>query len=261
MGTAIIGFKELTIGWVSLLEAIRRKDIYVMLILSGLIIVLTGMFNAFGVPELSKFMTDVSLSIINVFTIIITVLVSARQLPYEIEHRTLYPMLAKPIGRFQFLVGKFMGIMAMATITLLIFFVVAGVVFVAFGIPLKSIFFQSVYFRWMSLFVISSMTLFLSLTFTHAANVTICLLLCIGASTFSRTIELVHNSVGPWQQKILVAAYWIFPRLDIFDLSKRVVQGWPPVSTWTTQAITLYALIYATIFIGLAYLRFRRQPL
>jgi ABC-type transport system involved in multi-copper enzyme maturation permease subunit len=261
VGTAIIGFKELTISWVSLLEAIRRKDIYVMLILSGLIIVLTGMFNAFGVSEIRKFMTDVSLSIINFFTIIITVLVSARQLPYEIEHRTLYPMLAKPIGRLQFLVGKFLGIMAMSTITLLIFFAVAAVVFAAFGIPLKGVFFQSVYFRWMSLFVISSMTLFLSLVFTHAANVTICLLLCIGASTFARTIVLVYNSVAPLQQKIITAAYWIFPHLDIFDLSKRVVQGWPPVSTWTTGAITIYALIYATIFLGLAYLRFRRQPL
>jgi ABC-type transport system involved in multi-copper enzyme maturation permease subunit len=256
-----IGFKEFTISWVSLLEAIRRKDIYVMLILSGLIIVMTGVFNAFGVPELRKFMTDVSLSIINFFTIIITVLVSARQLPYEIEHRTLYPMLAKPIGRFQFLVGKFVGIMAMATITLLIFFVVAGVVFVAFGIPLKDVFFQSVYFRWMSLFVISSMTLFLSLVFTHAANVTISLLLCVGASTFARTIVLVHNAADPIQQKLITAAYWILPHLDIFDLSKRVVQGWPPVSTWVTGAITVYALIYSTIFLALAYLRFRRKPL
>jgi ABC-type transport system involved in multi-copper enzyme maturation permease subunit len=206
-------------------------------------------------------MKDVSLSIINFFTIIITVLVSARQLPYEIERRTLYPMLAKPIGRFQFLVGKFLGSMAMSTITLLIFFVVAAVVFVGFGIPLKGAFFQSVYFRWMSLFVISSMTLYLSLVFTHAANVTICLLLCIGASTFARTIVLVHNSVGPLQQKLITAAYWIFPHLDIFDLSKRVVQGWPPVSAWTVGAITVYALIYTTIFLGLAHVRFRRQPL
>ncbi|UCD58587.1 MAG: ABC transporter permease subunit, partial [Candidatus Hydrogenedentota bacterium] len=133
----VIGFKELTISWVSLLEAVRRKDIYVMLMLSGIIIVVTGMFNAFGVPELQKFMVDVSLSIISVFTIIVTVLVSARQLPYELEHRTLYPMLAKPIGRFQFLMGKFMGIMAMSTIALVMFFVVAAVVFAAFGIHLR----------------------------------------------------------------------------------------------------------------------------
>jgi ABC-type transport system involved in multi-copper enzyme maturation permease subunit len=72
---------------------------------------------------------------------------------------------------------------------------------------------------------------------------------------------LVHNSVGPLQQKLITAAYFMFPHLDIFDLSKRVVQGFPPVSAWTTGAITLYAFLYATIFLGLAYLRFRRQPL
>ena len=251
----------MTIAWVSLLEAIRRKDIYVMLILSGLIIVMTGVFNAFGVPELRKFMVDVSLSIINIFTIIITVLVSARQLPYEIERRTLYPMLAKPVGRFQFLVGKFLGALGMSTIALLMFFVVAMVVFVAFGAPLKPAFFQSIYFRWMSLFIISSMTLFLSLVFTHAANVTLSLLLCIGASTFARTIVLIHNSLDPWSQKVVMAAYWVFPHLDIFDLSKLVTQGWPPVSIWVVAGVTLYALIYTAIFLGLAHLWFRRRPL
>ena len=258
---ADIGVKESTIAWVSLLEAVRRKDIYVMLILSGFIIVVTGLFNAFGVSEVRKFMVDVSLSIINIFTIIITVLVSARQLPYEIERRTLYPMLAKPIGRFQFLLGKFAGVLAMSTIALLMFFVVAGVVFVGFGVPLKGVFFQSVYFRWMSLFVISSMTLFLSLILTQAANVTLSLLLCVGASMFARSVVLIHNSLDPWSQKIVTAAYWILPHLDIFDLSKRVVQGWPPVPAWAVAGITVYALIYTAVFLGLAHLRFRKMPL
>lgn len=257
----VVGSKELTIGWVSLLEAIRRKDIYVMLLLSGILIVVTGLFNAFGVAELQKFMIDVSLSIVNAFTIIITVLISARQLPYELERRTLYPMLAKPVGRSQFLVGKFVGIMAMSTTALLMFAVVAGLIFIGFGIPLRSVFFQCIYFRWVSLLVIASMTLWLSLILTHAANVTISLMLCLGASMFARTILLVHNSVGPWQQKLLAAAYWILPHLDLFDLSKRVVHNWGAVPAWSVPAITLYGLMYTAIFLGLAYVRFRRQPL
>ncbi len=260
MGIAL-GLKELTIGRASLLEAVRRKDIYVMLILSGIIIVVTGIFNAFGVPELHKFMMDVSLSIINIFTIIIAVIVSARQLPYELEHRTLYPMLAKPVGRFQFLLGKLAGIMEMATAALLMFMIVAGAVFLMFGIPLRGIFFQYIYLKWISLFLVCSMTLCLSLIFTHAANVTISLLICFGASIFTRTVIIVHDSLVPWQQKLIAAAYWIFPHLDLFDLSKRVIHGWVPVPAWAMACMTLYALIYTAIFLGLGYLRFRRQPL
>ena len=258
---AIVGLKELAIGRASMLEAVRRKDIYVMLILSGIIIVVTGIFNAFGVPELKKFMIDVSLNIINIFTIIIAVLVSARQLPYELEHRTLYPMLAKPVGRFQFLLGKFVGIMAMSTAALLVFSAVAGVVFVMFGIPLTSSLFQYIYLRWASFFVICSMTLCLSLVLTHAANVTISLLICVGSSMFTRTVIIVHDSLGLWQQKLITAAYWIFPHLDLFDLSKRVIHGWLPAPAWALAAMTLYALIYMAVFLGLGYLRFRRLPL
>jgi len=258
---AVMGSKEFAIGRATLLEAIRRKDIYVMLILSGIIIVVTGIFNAFGVPELQKFMIDVSLTIINIFTIIIAVLVSARQLPYELEHRTLYPMLAKPVGRFQFLMGKFTGIMGMSTMALLIFFAVASIVFIAFGISLRAAFFQYIYLRWISLFLICSMTLCLSLVLTHAANVTTALLICMGASMFTRTITIVHDSLGPWQQKLIGAAYWIFPHLDLFDISKRVIHGWIPAPAWALVAMTLYALIYTAIFLGLGYLRFRRLPL
>ena len=222
---AAIGLKELTIGWASVLEAIRRKDIYVMLILSGIIIVVTGIFNAFDVPELRKFMMDVSLSIVNIFTIIVAVLVSARQLPYELEHRTLYPMLAKPVGRFQFLMGKFVGTMELSSAALFTFLAVAGFVFIVFGIPLGGMFFQYIYLRWISLFLICSMTLCLSLVLTHAANVTISLLLCIGASLFTRTVIIVHDSLSPWQQKLITAAYWVFPHLDLFDASKRVIHG------------------------------------
>jgi ABC-type transport system involved in multi-copper enzyme maturation permease subunit len=255
------GCKELSIGWASLLEAIRRKDIYVMLILSGIIIVVTGIFNAFGVPELRKFMMDVSLTIINVFTVIIAVLVSARQLPYELENRTLYPMLAKPVGRAQFLMGKFAGTVALSTIALLMFVGIAGIVFLSFGISLGGMFFQYIYLRWLSLFLICSMTLCLSLVLTHAANVTISLLLCMGASIFTRTVIIVHDSLNPWQQKLLSAAYWIFPHLDLFDVSQRVIHGWLPAPAWTLAAMTLYAMIYTVIFLGLGHLRFRRLPL
>ncbi|RJP18009.1 MAG: hypothetical protein C4520_15090 [Candidatus Abyssobacteria bacterium SURF_5] len=258
---AAVGSTELAIGRAVLLEAIRRKDIYVILILSSIIIAVTGVFNAFDVPELRKFMIDVSLSSINVFIVIIAVLVSARQLPYELEHRTLYPMLAKPVGRFQFLVGKFLGAVELSSATLAMFLTVAAIVFIGFGIPLSGMFFQYMYLKWISLFLICSMTLCLSLVLTHAANVTISLLLCMGASMFTRTATIVHDSLNPWQQKLITAAYWIFPHLDLFDVSKRVIHGWPPAPAWALAAMTLYALSYTVIFLVLGHLRFRRLPL
>ena len=254
-------YKVLAIGWATLLEAIRRKDIYVMLILSGIIITVSGIFNAFGAPELKKFMVDVSLTIINIFTVIIAVLIGARQLPYELENRTLYPMLAKPVGRFQFLFGKFIGMLEMSSVALAMFFVVACISFILFGVPLQKVFFQYIYLRWLSLFVICSMTLCLSLLLTHAATVTISLLICVGAAMFSRTLIIVHDSLSLWQQRMLTALYWVFPHLDLFDISKRVIHGWLPVPAWALACMTLYAGIYTAIFLVIAHVRFRRQPL
>ena len=137
----------------------------------------------------------------------------------------------------------------------------AVVVFVAFGVSLRTVFFQYIYLRWISLFLICSMTLCLSLVLTHAANVTISLIICMCASIFSRTVMIVHDSLHLWQQKLLEAAYWLLPHLDLFDISRRVVHGWISVPAWALIGMTLYALIYTFIFMGLAHFFFRRKPL
>ncbi len=245
----------------TLLEALRKKDIYVVLILAVVIISAAGMFNFFGVEGLQKFLKDISLSVINILIIVIAVVITARQFPTELEQRTLYPLLAKPISRLQFLLGKFIGVLIISTFTLLSFAVIFLVVLAMTHSSTGLIFVEALYLRFLSLCIICSLTLCLSLFLTPSANVTIMLLFCLGASIFSRTIVLVFYKVSVIQRLLLKFVYFIIPHLDLFDMSKRVVHDWEPVGVPIIAGITIYGLFYTFIFLTIGYLRFRRRML
>ncbi len=246
----------------TVLEALRRKDLYVLLILTVVIIGGAALINFFGVQALQKkFLKDISFTVINIFTIIISVTVTARQLPYELENRTIYPLLAKPISRLHFLLGKYLGALIISTFTLLLFSTIFLVTLVLFQASTDWIFLQAIYLRFLSLALIVALVLCLSLFVTQSANVTISLLLCIGASIISRSITLVYEKLDPFSQAVAAAMYWVLPHLDLFDLSKKVVHNWPPISAYVLILLTVYAGIYTFVFLTVGLLRFRRRML
>jgi len=114
--------KTITIAHITVLESIRRKDPYVVLILGAAMVLGAGLFSRFGVEGLEKFVKDVGFTVTTVFSIIICVVATARQLPGEIQNRTLYPSLGKPVSRANFYLGKYVGVSLMSSAVVAPFF-------------------------------------------------------------------------------------------------------------------------------------------
>lgn len=253
--------KVLAIAQVTIRESFRRKDPYVLLILTFLIVLGAGMFSRFGAEGLGKFVTDVGFSVTNALAVIICVVTAARQLPVEIQNRTLYPLMAKPVSRAQVILGKYVGVAVMASCVVLFFAVELYVLFRYLGIPVSGTYFQAVYLRVLSMWVIAAFVLFLSLITTHAANVTISLLLTIAMATFNNAILTVMTELEGTLLKVFEYLYFLLPHMELFDLSKKEVHGWPPVPFWVLAALTGYAALYASVFLGLGIRRFSRLAL
>lgn len=246
---------------ITLLEALRRKDLYVLLILSLVIVGGAGCIRFFGIEGLQRFLKDVTLLVTNVCLTVIVVTATARQFPRELEMRTLYPLLAKPLTRLEFIVGKFVGCWAMGAFTLFLFSLEFLLALRIFGGGTGWIFAQAVYLRLLYVAVVVAMTLLLSLFLTHGANVTLSLLLCMGASLFSRSINLIHAELGWLGQKVVLGLYYLVPHVDLFDMSKKVVHDWEPIAAPYMVLLTVYAIVYVVLLLGGAQIRFARRTL
>lgn len=90
------------------LELLRLKDLYVLFILMGLYVVAALVVKVVGIENAATgaFLLNLGMTLASILAHILTLLLAARQIPNEIENRTLHPLLARPIDRSVYFAGK-----------------------------------------------------------------------------------------------------------------------------------------------------------
>src|SRR5215472_6845048 len=104
----------------TLTELTRLKVFYVLLVF-GLLLIGSSIFMAqFSFQQEFQILKDVSLGAISMFTSLLAIVATARMLPRDIEDRTVYTILAKPVPRFEYVVGKIAGVLLLLAISTLV---------------------------------------------------------------------------------------------------------------------------------------------
>ena len=245
-----------------ILESIRRKDLWVVAILGFLIMMAASVLGFFGIDGLQIFVKDLSVSVLSAFGAILAILTASRMLPDEIRQRTLYPLLARPISRFDLLMGKLMGAVVVSWIGFLVLTALTALALATFHVGFEPIMAQYVLCKLMGLVVICALSLALSAYMTPAAAATMAFVLTFGSSMIIRSMTMGFASAGPgvqWTFKLINA---VLPQVTIFDLGGRAAnQHWPPVALWVVGFLFGYMVVYTSGMLSLAWIRFRRQAI
>jgi Cu-processing system permease protein len=236
--------------WATLVETIRRKDLYVVWFLAVFGMGAGSVLAASGVRGIETFMRDIT---------VICIWLAARQIPEELSRRTLFPLLARPVRRMDVLIGKFAAVWLLSTGALVVLALIAWLNLALFKATIGPIYWQYVFLRALSFGPIAAMTMALSLVLTPAAAVTLSGLLTLFGTIFARSLADAVNAATPATRPILKGLYFLLPHLDLFDLSQRAAYNYPPIHAWVLGALSLYALAYVAVFLGLGELRFRRM--
>ena len=102
----------------TLLELVRQKVFYFMLVFAVLGIGSSFVASGWKFAEQFQVLKDVSLGAMSVFSWLLATLATAMVLPKDLEDRTLYTILAKPVSRLEYLLGKFAGVLLLLFIAL-----------------------------------------------------------------------------------------------------------------------------------------------
>src|SRR6266446_1706386 len=104
----------------TLTELTRLKVFYVLLVFA-LLLIGSSMFVAqFTFQQEFQILKDVSLGAMSIFTSLLAIVATARLIPQDIEDRTVYTILAKPVPRFEYLLGKLAGVLLLLAISILL---------------------------------------------------------------------------------------------------------------------------------------------
>ena len=252
----------LAISSIVIKELYRRKDFYVLFILTVLITALAGSANFFNDARIVGWLKELSLTLIWLASLVIAINTAARQIPAERESRTIFPLLAKPVTRADVMVGKFLGCWLACGLALTVFYVFFGLVVSSKGGHLSGgDLGLSFWLHWMMLAMVIALSLLGSLLFTSvAANVTICFVIVAGLLFVGFHLGKVARQQPEPVQSILLVLYNLVPQFGFFDTRQKLIHG-SALALVPVMLATLYAWVYTAVFLLGGWLAFRRKAL
>ncbi len=228
-------------------ELIRRKDFYLIFALLLVIILYAAGVSFGGQQGFERYFREIGISFAYIFSVIIAVLFASRQIPQEVETKTIYPILAHPVSRAEFILGKFLGVLLISVISFSLFYIAILASFFIRGDfsspPMLLLEGYILHICLLSFF--ASLAILFSLYLSVAANAGISMILYFGASWFG----------------VNFPAYIFLPHPELFDIKEKIIHTWDIIPAWTILFLVIYACIYTVIFISLAYLGFKRRNL
>ncbi len=240
------------------LQVLRRKDVYLLALVMALFVAgaVTARFLGSGSAHMAPFVASLGYSLSSSLAALLAVIIGARQLPAEIESRTIYPVLAKPVDRDQVVWGKFLptfGVSAALFIlcSLVTFLVSPRLPFQDFAALAGAFLLQL-----LSLADLTMMLFALSLLVPSSVAVV--------AGLFSYffgglAINAAHQAL--LESAVSTRALGILPDFSLLDHFERYVNGGDPLAPFQFGAALLYGLLWFLFFSGLTLALFRRRPL
>ena len=274
------------------LTGLMLLKIFYVLLLFALLLIGSSIFLAqMTFQQEFQVLKDIALGAMSIFTSLLAVLATARLIPQDIEDRTAYTILAKPVSRFEYLIGKLLGVLLLLALSLVamsaLFFVVltlreqtalnetarqmaaappeqmAEALRLVRGSAFNANLISGIALIYVKGSLLAALTLFVSTfaTTTIFTTVVMAFVYFIGhLQAIAREYWLQTNSAG-WSTKIFLALVGlVFPDLQLFNLTDDIVAGNTIPLALFAKTATL-GLFYTAIYLLLAWAVFFRKEL
>lgn len=247
-----------TIAWNTVREAVRNKVLYVLLFFA-LVMIGTGvLLSLLSYIERERILQDVGLASIRLFGAAIALFVGVGLIHKEVDRRTIFTILSKPVSRSEFLFGKFAGLVV--TLWLQVAIMAAGFALVSLlaGAPLGVEHAQAIVLVAGELAVLVAVaTLFSSFTTPMLASLFGAGFYLVGHLTRDLR-ELGSQSDSLAAERATALLHRVLPDLEAFNVSIEAVHqlAIPASAVWQPL---LYGAAYSAALLLFAALIFERR--
>jgi len=245
-------------------EARRKRVLQAVVVLVILILTSLTFFTYLNPEEQARMIIDSGLTTIAAFGMLLAIFIAAFMIPHEIEARTLYPILAKPVRRAEFLLGKYLGALIILGVVVAIMTVVlVGVLLLQdsmvedlanskFDPNLLPVLFAAA-MSYCALAVLTALIMLISSVASTTMTVIGAVLLWVVGSMQSMLLDLSTKVTGA-TKVLTLAFFYAVPPLQNFDFRMEVsnhIGVSMPAAVFALERGLLYAivaLVVAAIF-------------
>lgn len=239
-------------------EAVRDKLLYNLLLFAGLMIGSSILLAQIQIGQDDRLYRDVGLSSIAFFGVLIAIFVGINLVHREISTKTVYTMLSKPVQRWEFLFGKYAGLLSLLAVEVAIMSACFLVVLWAKGAEFYVGLLWSILLIYFELALVTAVAIFFSsFTTPYLAGMFTVALWIIG-HLLGDLRAFGSRSDLPGLKALMEALYWTLPNLDRLDIKADASAG-NPIELARVGAAALYAGLYSFVLMAGAMLLFQRR--
>jgi ABC-type transport system involved in multi-copper enzyme maturation permease subunit len=244
-------------------EAVRDRVLYNLVAFAVIMIASALLFGQISIGIEKTILINIGLSSISIFGLLISIFLGIGLVYKEMDKRSLYPLLSKPIRRWQFILGKFLGL----NLTLLVntLFMSAGLWAALFYLtrsyqPEDVHIWTAIYFILLQLCLLTSVCLFFSCFTTPVLSAIFTFLLYFIGSFASDVRDFGQLTESPTLESMMSFVYYLLPNFSNFSVAGTVSHGMP-VAGSLVMWNTVYALSYSSLLVMAAVWIFSRRDL
>ena len=252
-------------------ESVRDKVLYNLVLFAIVLIAASYLLGQLTAGQDIKIIKDLGLAAMSLFGLFVAVFIGIGLVSKEVERRSVYSLLSKPIHRHQLVLGKYLGLtLTLAVnVALMAIALYALLVYMSWGAPPEAdlvwdspvrdpALFKAVALILVELMLITAIALLFSTFSTPilSAAFTFGFFIAGHFSTDLRNFDMVVDS--PVAVQVARGLYWVLPNLAQFDVKAQVVHGQPVPFGY--MALTAgYAGAYIAMLLAIAMYVFSRR--
>jgi ABC-type transport system involved in multi-copper enzyme maturation permease subunit len=252
-------------------ESVRDKVLYNLVLFAVLMIGASYLLGQLTAGQDVKIIKDLGLSATSIFGLFIAIFIGIGLVSKEVERRSIYSLLAKPIHRYQLVLGKYAGLVLTLAVNITVMAVAlyAVLVYTSWGIPplvqsgwdapaLDPRLLQAIALIFLELMLVTAIAILFSTFSTPilSAAFTFGLFIVGHLSGDLRNFDQIVDSRAA--ATLARGLYWVLPNLAQFDIKDRIVHG--AAVPFGYMALTFgYAALYIAMLLSLSMYIFSRR--
>ncbi len=252
-------------AWSVVQDALHRKVFYIIIAFTLILIITIPLLPSANVGVQIDLMREAALGLVSIMAFLLAVILGATIIPGELGRRTLYNTLSKPVRRWQYYVGKYVGVLVVIAATL----IAAYIVLILYVLAKFSVFSpglaKAVFTIFLESMVLTSVAMLASIYFAPLIGIFITGLFYVvchvkGDLLYRTMTDAGHN---PLLRGLAGVGYYVLPNLERMNINETIAHGESMFKVGAGELLLLtgIAIIFTALFVCLGSYLFSRRDL
>jgi len=217
--------KVLAVAQNTFRESVRDKVLYVLLFFAAVAILGSKALGWITIGQDVKVVKDISLAAVLLFGVLIAIFVGTNLVYKEIDKRTLYTILARPVRRYQFILGKYLGLAWLLALVTVAMTAISAAYILTLGGTIDASYAWAIVLTYVELLVVTAFAVLLSSVTSPILGAIIVFSVFVLGHATSVLIDLPPQFNGTIAKQVLEVIYYVLPNFSNFNLRAEAANG------------------------------------